>query len=166
METATQIKDRIAKLAATMPQDEDSLAEARAEQRTEKRLGIVLEQGGENPGLRNMTVADLREHPEWIKVGMGVTLATSAGGLYVPYTVIEVRRNGRELVIQRDKTIIDGPNSFADEAPRHYETDPNGKIETITKRKDGSYIVKGTPKEWYSTRYIIGYRRDWTDYSQ
>ena len=74
-------------------------------------LGIVLEQDGENSGLREMTIADLREHPEWIKVGMGVTMATSAGGLYVPYTVIEVRRNGRELVIQRDKTIIDGPNS-------------------------------------------------------
>jgi len=131
-----------------------------------ERLGIVLEQGGENPGLRSMTVEDLREHPEWIKVGMGATLATSLGGLYVPHTIIEVRRGGKELVIQRDRTIIDGPNSWADEAPRHYEADPNGKTETITKRNDGTYIVKGVPKEWYSTRYIIGMRRDWTDYSK
>ena len=111
-------------------------------------------------------IAALYEHPETIQVGEGVTLATGMGGLYSPFTVIEVRRNGRELVIQRDKTIIDGPNTFADEAPRHFERDPNGRTEVITKRNDGTYIVKGTPKEWYSTRYRIGYRRDWVDYSQ
>lgn len=130
-------------------------------------LGIVLEQDGENSGLREMTVADLREHPEWIKVGMGATLATSAGGLYVPYTVIEVRRNGRELVIQRDKTIqITKGTGWEDNGEKTFEADPNGRIEVITKRKDGSYIVKGSAMEWYSTRYIIGMRRDWTDYSQ
>lgn len=110
--------------------------------------------------------SELREHPEKIEVGEGITLRTSAGGLYSPFTVIEVKRNGRELIIQRDKTIIDGPNTFADNAPRHYERDTKGRIETVTMRKDGSYIVKGTPMEWYSTRYHIGFRRDWTDYSQ
>lgn len=111
-------------------------------------------------------MAHLKDHPEEIQAGMGVTLATSAGGLYIPYTVIEVRRGGKELVIQSDKVIIDGPNSFADEAPRHFEANPDGQIETITKRNDGTYIKKGATKEWYSTRYIIGMRRDWIDYSQ
>lgn len=111
-------------------------------------------------------IAALYEHPETIEVGEGVTLHTAMGGLYSPFTVIAVRRNGRELDIQRDKTIIDGPNTFADEAPRHYVRDPHGKVETITKRNDGTYIVKGHAKEWYSTRYDIGYRRDWTDYSK
>ena len=110
--------------------------------------------------------AELLEKPETITVGEGVTMRTGMGGLYVPYTVIAVKRNGRELIIQRDKTIIDGPNSFADEAPRHYERDPRGPVRTITKRKDGTYIEKGAPKEWYATRYDIGYRRSWTDYSQ
>lgn len=109
---------------------------------------------------------DYTKNPELITVGTGATLATGLGGLYVPYTIIEVRRGGKELVVQRDKTILDGPNSWADDAPRHYEADPNGKTETITKRNDGTYIVKGTPKEWYSTRYIIGMRRDWTDYTK
>jgi predicted SnoaL-like aldol condensation-catalyzing enzyme len=80
--------------------------------------------------------------------------------------VIETRRNGRELVIQRDKTVHDGPNDFADYGERHFERNPNGRTEVITKRNDGTYIVKGSPKEWYSTRYRIGFRRDWTDYSQ
>ena len=91
-------------------------------------------------------LATVRDHPETITVGEGVTMRTGMGGLYVPYTVIAVKRNGRELIIQRDKTIIDGPNSFADEAPRHYERDPRGPVRTITKRKDGTYIEKGHEK--------------------
>lgn len=106
------------------------------------------------------------DNPSMIREGMGVTMRTNAGGLYSPYTVIEVRRHGRELVIQRDKTVIDGENSFADEAARHYERDETGRTETITLRNDGTFIVKGSPKEWYSTRYWVGYRRDWVDYSQ
>lgn len=110
--------------------------------------------------------ADLKEHPEKIQIGEGVTMVTNAGGLYVPYTVIGVNRGGKELIIQRDRTIIDGPNSWADEAPRHYERDVHGPIKVITKRNDGTYIEKGHSKEWYSTRYYPGFRRDWTDYSQ
>ena len=167
METATQIKDRIAKLAATMPQDEDSLAEARAEQRTEKRLGIVLEQGGENPGLRNMTPQDLSEHPEWIKVGMGATYSTALGGLHRAYTVVAVRRGGKELDVQSDKvTTVKTGTAWADDGEKTYEADPDGRIETVTKRKDGSYIVKGEPMDRAASRYYVGYRRDWTDYSQ
>lgn len=111
-------------------------------------------------------IKGLYDNPETIQVGEGVTLHTAMGGLYSPFTVIAVKRNGRELIIQRDKTIIDGPNSFADEAPRHYERDPRGPVRTITKRKDGTYIEKGHEKTWYATRYDIGYRREWTDYSQ
>jgi hypothetical protein len=110
--------------------------------------------------------SDLHADPARIREGMGVTMRTGLGGLYTPFTVIAVKRNGRELVIQRDKTVLDGENTWADEAPRHYESDPNGRVETITLRNDGTYIAKGSPKEWYATRYYVGYRRDWTDYSQ
>src|SRR5690348_16694074 len=111
------------------------------------------------PTSEALSVSTLHAHPDLIREGMGVTMRTGPGGLFVPFTVIEVRRNGKELVIQRDKTIIDGKNSYADEAPRHYVRDESGRIETITYRKDGTFIVKGTPKEWYSTRYSVGYRR-------
>lgn len=116
---------------------------------------------------RRVRVESLRDNPEMIEIGEGVTLATSAGGLYVPYTVIETRRGGRELVIQRDKTIqLTKGAPYADNGEKEYVPNPDGKIETVTKRNDGSYIVKGAAKEWYSTRYYVGYRREWTDYSQ
>lgn len=118
------------------------------------------------PTSEALSSATLHADPTLIREGMGVTMRTGPGGLYVPFTVIAVRRNGRELDIQRDETILDGPNSYADEAPRHYVRDEQGRVETITLRNDGTFIVKGTPKEWYSTRYSVGYRRDWTDYSQ
>ncbi len=130
-------------------------------------LGIVLDQDNPEQPLREMTPEDLREHPEWVKDGMGVTMRTGAGGLFRAYTVIEVRRNGRELVIQADKvTVVGEKRGWEDTAPKTFEPDPNGRIETITKRNDGSYIEKGQPKMWYSTRYTVGVRRDWTDYSQ
>ena len=163
METATQIKDRIAKLAATMPQDEDPTAEARAEKRAEKRLGIVLEEGT----FRNMSPEDLRNHPEWIKVGMGATMRTGMGGLYRPYTVIEVQRGGKLLKLQADKVVqVTKGTGWEDNGEKTFEPDPKGRIETVSLRKDGTYIGKGAPLVWYATRYIIGMRRDWTDFSQ
>lgn len=108
----------------------------------------------------------LYDNPETIQLGEGATLRTGLGGLYVPYTVIAVRRNGRELDVQRDETINLTKGGWADDGEKEYRPNPNGRIDTITKRKDGSYIVKGTAKEWYSTRYDIGYRRDWTDYTK
>ena len=104
--------------------------------------------------------------PTTITVGMGVTLHTAAGGLRSPFSVIEVRRNGRELVIQRDKTVHTGPNDFADYGTREYFPNPDGQRETVTLRKDGTFIVKGVEYKWYSTRYAVGHRDDWTDYSQ
>ncbi len=108
----------------------------------------------------------LEADPSLIEVGEGVTMHTNAGGLRRAFTVIAVRRNGRELDVQADKVTIQGENTFADYAPRTFEPNPNGRIVTITKRNDGTYIEKGSPKVWYSTRYGIGYRSDWTDYSQ
>lgn len=138
---------------------EDLLVEARAEKRYEE---IYAKADAEK--ARRQALLD---NPETIQVGEGVTLATNAGGLYVPYTVIETRRNGRELLIQRDKTIQVTPgNGWTDDGEKTFERDPNGPTKTITKRNDGTYIAKGSPKEWFATRYIVGMRRDWTDYSQ
>lgn len=134
---------------------------------SEKRLGIVLEQDTENSGLREMTPADLEAHPEWIKVGMGATSATALGGLYRALTVIDVRRGGKELDVQYDDvTTVTPGNAWADDGEKVYTPDPTAKVETITRRKDGSYIIKGQPMERWQTRYRVGVRRDWTDYSQ
>lgn len=109
----------------------------------------------------------VKDHPEHIKVGDGATFTTALGGFYRAYTVIATRRGGKELDVQRDKvTNVTTGDPYADNGEKKYEADPDGKIETITKRKDGSYIEKGQPMERWQSRYYIGYRRDWVDYSQ
>lgn len=153
------IRNRVSALSATLPQDENPLAEARAEQEAETAY-----ERAERERARRQS---LRDDPSLIEVGEGVTMRTGAGGLCRAYTVIEVRRSGRELVIQADKvTVLTEQRGWDDTAPKAFEADPNGHIETITKRNDGTYIEKGQSKEWYSTRYTVGVRRDWTDYSQ
>ena len=103
--------------------------------------------------------------PSLIEVGEGLTMATSLGGLYTAYTVVAVRQGGRELDIQRDTVENVTPGGWADNGEKRYHPNPDGKIETVSKRKDGAYIVKGQPMMHYSTRGRVGYRRDWTDYS-
>ncbi len=111
--------------------------------------------------------AALYANPETIKVGEGVTLRTGLGGLYIPFTVIANNRKGKELVIQQDRTVqVSQGDPYADNGEKTYERDPRGRVETITLRNDGTYIAKGAPKEWYATRYYVGMRREWTDFSQ
>jgi hypothetical protein len=88
--------------------------------------------------------------------------------LYRPMTVIAVRRNGRELDLRFDNVIVapGAQKGWDDTAEKTFEPDERGRLETVTLRNDGTFIVKGSPKEWYSTRYSVGYRRDWTDFSQ
>jgi hypothetical protein len=102
-----------------------------------------------------------------IEVGTGATYSTALGGLHRAYTVIAVRRNGRELDVQADKvTVVTPGHAWGDDGEKTYEPDPDGPIKTITLRKDGTYIVKGEPMERWQSRFRIGYRRDWTDLSQ
>lgn len=110
---------------------------------------------------------DYAKNPELIRVGMGVTMQTGMGGLYRPYTVIEVQRGGKLLKIQADKVVqVTKGNGWADDGEKRFEPNPKGRIETVSLRKDGTFIGKGAPMVWYATRYTIGVRRDWTDYSQ
>lgn len=107
------------------------------------------------------------EHPELIEVGMGATMRTGMGGLYRAYTVTDVKRGGKLLRLQEDKVTVVGENrGWEDTAEKTFEPDPNGRIEYVSLRKDGTFIGKGAPMVWYATRYHIGHRRDWTDYSQ
>lgn len=105
-----------------------------------------------------------------IKVGDGATYRTALGGIYMPYTVVAVRRGGKEVDVRRDKTIVvpgtGSLSSWEDDAEKTYEYDPNGRFETYTLRNNGTFIEKGQPKERWSSTLQIGYRRDWTDLSQ
>lgn len=110
---------------------------------------------------------DFGKNPHLIEVGMGATMSTGMGGLHRPYTVIEVSRGGKTLKLQADKvTQVTKGNGWEDDGEKTFEPDPKGRIETVSLRKDGRFLGKGAPLVWYATRYTIGHRRDWTDYSQ
>lgn len=98
------------------------------------------------------------------ELGMGVTMVTGLGGLYRPMTIIAIRRNGREIDVQFDKVIHITTGGWTDNGEKEFEPDPNGAVHTVTLRKDGTWIAKGTEMVWYATRYRLGFRRDWTDY--
>ncbi len=97
---------------------------------------------------------DYTKQPELIEVGMGVTSVNIA--MHRPHTVIEVMQGGKRLKVQADTV---------DEFTGESAPNPKGRIETISLRKNGAYLGKGAPMVWYATRYIIGHRAVWTDYS-
>ncbi|UDL16292.1 hypothetical protein SEA_ZOOMAN_321 [Microbacterium phage Zooman] len=109
----------------------------------------------------------LWENPETIEVGEGATARTALGGLNWPLTVVETRRGGKELVLQRDKSIVIKPaENYGEEPIFEYQPDPTRPLEVWTKRRDGSYIMKGQPMDRSANRVTVGYRRDYTDMSQ
>lgn len=58
-----------------------------------------------------------------------------------PYTVIDVRRNGKEIEIQEDKSIRVG--GTWPEFSYEYERNPNGRTMVFTLRKNGRWRQKG-----------------------
>ena len=101
-------------------------------------------------------------------------------------TVIEVRRNGRELVLQRDQaTLLNGVRSGEQDALHFepggfcghvsgvqryaYERDPEGQIIRVSRRtrKDGSveWVTVGQSTSTPGGRAIIGVRREYRDFN-
>ena len=75
-------------------------------------------------------------------------------------TIIEVKRNGRTLVIQYDKAIRTDGLGMTDAQTYRFERDTDGATREFTLRKDGTYRVKGG-----SGRLILGVRDSYHDYS-
>lgn len=95
-------------------------------------------------------------------VGMGVT-----GLGYTdrhPYTVIEVV-NSKTLRIQEDKATRTDTNGMSETQSYDYEADPNGKILTITLRKNGQWRVKAPKIVPEASRFQVGVRCKYHDYS-
>jgi hypothetical protein len=130
------------------------------------------------------TAETTRTEASSIEVGDGGTFTVYTDRYAV--TVIEVRRNGREIVLQRDKaTLLNGFNSGEDDAltftpggfcghtegdQRYsYEPDPTGeKIRvTLRTRKDGSKVYKsvGTRTNEYGGVFRPGERREHYDFN-
>lgn len=107
------------------------------------------------------------DDPTLIRVGMGATYATALGGYYSAYTIVAVRKGGRELDVQRDKvTRITPGNPWQDDGEKEYTPNPSAEVETYTLRKNGTFIKKGQPMERWASTLRVGYRRDWIDLSQ
>jgi hypothetical protein len=75
-------------------------------------------------------------------------------------TIIDVARNGRLVTVQTDKAIRTDENGMSDAQSYRYERDTNGQLFVATKRKDGSYRLKGG-----DARVLMGVRDNYFDYS-
>lgn len=107
--------------------------------------------------LQNL-IADQSGDSAKPEVGQGVTIVSwtdrSAG------TIIEVSKTGHKIVVQDDTAIRTDSNGMSDAQSYRFERNTNGGITEATRRKDGSYRVKGG-----SQRVLIGVRDSYHDYS-
>ncbi|UVG35063.1 hypothetical protein SEA_CECE_314 [Microbacterium phage Cece] len=136
--TAQAVRERVARLAASMPMDEDPLAEARAEARHEATLPTED--------------ADKTPH-----VGMGATAIIGYGGIRRAGTVVGVKANGKTLEFRYDTV-------EHDRVTQTYTYTPNedAPVREFTLRKNGAYILKGDPINW-GTRLSLGIRAEYID---
>ena len=75
-----------------------------------------------------------------IQVGSGVTECVGCDSY--PYTVIEVKRDGKELILQRDRFWRTDNNGRSGPQEYEYVENPDAETFSITKRKNGNYKRK------------------------
>lgn len=75
------------------------------------------------------------------EIGMGATVYV--GSDCYPYTVIDIKRNGRLLILQRDTYRRVDNNGQSEMQSYIYGPDPKGELQEATLRSDGSYRTKG-----------------------
>lgn len=91
-------------------------------------------------------------------VGMGATYLMYSDRH--PYTVIEVKSRTR-IVVQEDHHIrVDKNGAFTEQQDYEYFQDKNGRKYELSLTKNG-WKLKGQP----TTRFGLGYRREYYDYS-
>jgi hypothetical protein len=101
---------------------------------------------------------DMSAENKTAEVGMGVTLCYWSDRHAA--TVIEVSKTGHEIKVREDKAIRTDSHGMSDAQSYRFEADENGRVYTATRRKDGSYRVKGG-----DTRVLLGHRSHYFDYS-
>ena len=96
-----------------------------------------------------------------MQVGDGVT--ESIGSDRYAYTLVEINRNGKELVIQADEVKrVDENGAFSEAQKYEYIQNEKGKKIVITLRKNGRYKRKGETLN-SSYNYHIGQRNAYRD---
>lgn len=75
-------------------------------------------------------------------------------------TVIEVSKTGHRVTVQADKAIRTDGLGMTDAQTYRFERDTNGATYEATRRRDGSYRLKGA-----DTRVLLGVRDHFHDFS-
>jgi len=96
-----------------------------------------------------------------IEVGMGAT--ESIGSDRYPFTVIEVKKDGKELVLQADNYRRTDNNGLSELQTYEFTPNPEGSTTVVTLRKNGRYKRKGEPMYSYCYCYHIGERNAYQD---
>jgi hypothetical protein len=95
-----------------------------------------------------------------IKVGDGATY--HCGSDRYPFTVIRVI-SGTRLVLQEDRaTRVDKTGPYTESQEYTYDRDENGKLVTVSRRKNGGWYEVGQPVS-VGLRYSIGHREAYQD---
>jgi hypothetical protein len=95
------------------------------------------------------------------EVGMGATeLMASDRHAYTIFNVI----SPREFQAREDKAIRTDNNGMSDAQSYRYEADPNGKVRTVTLRRNGQWVTRGEGMR-NGTSWLIGVRQAYYDYS-
>lgn len=111
--------------------------------------------------LNRIAECGIKGRPEPV-VGMGATRLMYSDR--VAGTIVEVKRDGRELVFQPDKATRTDSNGMSESQRYSFERDPTAPTRTYTLRKGGRYVEKGASARSGEV-LAIGYRDHYHDFS-
>lgn len=96
-----------------------------------------------------------------ITKGMGAT--KSVGSDCYPYTVVDIKSNGKEIHAQRDNSTPTEDSDYFGVQSYTYSPNPDSDIEIFTLRKNGYFVKKGKPLNYYWDSISLGKRRYYRD---
>lgn len=94
------------------------------------------------------------------EVGMGAT--GGAGSDCYPFTIVEVV-SPKTIVVQADSAVMNSKGDYFGNQIWDITPNPNGGKETYTLRKNGRWILKGSPMTDHWSGISIGHRRRYED---
>lgn len=106
--------------------------------------------------LHNL-IADGSDDAATPEVGMGATVVMWTDRHAA--TIVEVSRTAHKVVVQYDRATRTDKYGMSDAQSYEYEADPNGRTETYSRRKDGSYRIAGG-----QGRLLVGVRSHYHDF--
>lgn len=77
-------------------------------------------------------------------------------------TIVEVSKNGKRVVVQRDKATRLDKKGVSEQQDYLYTPDKDGIKRAFSLRKDGQWVECGSKK---GSKLGIGYRREYYDYT-